>query len=132
MFGTDAYNDENPSDYELEFDKFDDNIRKIVKKNKNFVKQVAKFLVQKFVMDGEFSLGEEIKYLKHYQAADKKLLKKYVIEEIEYGKIDPSKTELVSDINIQRYIAENFLKLSMVTKGTDPDELSFEQIQHYR
>ena len=86
-------------------------------------------------MGGEFSLGEEIKYLKHYQAADKKhhagdkkLLKEYVIEEIESGKIDPSKIELVSDTNIQRYIAENFLKLSMVTKGTDPDELSFEQI----
>ena len=130
-----AYNDENPSDYELEFDKFDDNIRKIVKRNKNFVKQVAKFLVQKFVMGGEFSLGEEIKYLKHYQAADKKyqagdkkLLKEYMIEEIGSGKIDPSKIELVSDTNIQKYIAENFLKLSMVTKGTHLDELSFEQV----
>ena len=125
---TDAYNFDNPSDYELEVDKFDDNISNIVNRNTNFVKQVAKFLVEKFVMAKEFSLGKEIKYLKYYQAGDKKLLKEYVIEEIESGKIDPSKIELVSDTNIQRYIAENFLKLSMVTKGTDPDELSFEQI----
>lgn len=125
---TDAYNDENPSEYELEFDKFDDNISNIVNRNKNFVKQVAKFLVQKFVMRKELSLGKEIKYLKHYQTADKTLLKKYVVEEIESGKIDPSKIELVSDTNIQRYIAENFLKLSMVTKGTHPDEISSEQV----
>ncbi len=100
----------------------------LLERNKNFVKQVAKFLVQKFVLGEEFSLGKEIKYLKHYQASDKKLLKEYIDEETKSSDIDPSKIELVSDTNIQRYIAENFLKLSMVTKGTDPDELSFEQI----
>lgn len=97
-------------------------------RNINFVKQVAKFLIQKFVMGEEFSLGEEIKYLKHYQNADKELLKDYIDKEIESGKIDPSKMELVSNTNIQKYIAENFLKLSMVTKGTNSDELSSEQV----
>ena len=68
-------------------------LERLLERNKNFVKQVAKFLVQKFVMGEEFSLGKEIKYLKHYQAADKKLLKEYLDEEIESGKTDLSKRE---------------------------------------
>ena len=107
-YGTDYNFSENEDENNSQWNKLD----RLLKRNKNFVKQVAKFLVQKFVMDEEFSLGKEIKYLKHYQASDKKLLKEYLVKEIKSGKIDPSKIELVSDRNIQRYIAENFLKLS--------------------
>lgn len=119
------------SDSDEDDEQFDIQMKKIESycdRNINFVKQVAKFLIQKFVMGEEFSLGEEIKYLKHYQNADKELLKDYIDKEIESGKIDPSKIELVSNTNIQKYIAKNFLKLSMVTKGTNSDELSSEQV----
>lgn len=97
-------------------------ITELLNRNKQFVKDTAEFLLNKFINKDKISDHiEGIKYLKHYQVCDKSLFAKY-FKDINTGSVRLNK--LIEFVD--NYIAENFLVIRGVAKGTDVKPFSIE------
>jgi hypothetical protein len=95
----------------------EDSIDKNIQAEKKAIKETARFLVDKFVTkDKKINLTDEIKHLRHYQSPNKKEINSKLNKMLKNEKNISSKDSPVSEEKIQRYIQENFLKLSGVSK----------------